>query len=110
MIKLDLSNLDDVAIAGCLLSYGIYPIQGSNFITADGKREHFAFFPDTAKPYLKDIEETKEYRAAYLTSVFIDESRKQVPLVAHKLSNEKEIIVPANYSKEQILELIHKAK
>ena len=110
MVKLDLSNIEDVAMAGVLLSHDIYPIQGSNFITADGKREHFAFFPDTAKPYLKNVENTREYRAAYLTSVFIDESRKQVPLVAHKLSNDKEIIVPANYNKQQILELIHKAK
>lgn len=106
MIKLDLQNTEDLARVGFLLSNDIYPTQGTNYITADGKREHFAFFPDKAKPYLKNSENTKEYKAAYLMAVFIEEARKEVPLVVHKLPNDKEILIPADINREELRNIL----
>lgn len=108
MIKLDLQNTEDLAKVGVLLSNNIFPIQGSNYITADGKREHYAFFADKAKSYLKNAENTKEYKAAYLMAVFIDEARKEVPMVVHKLPNDKEILIPANIKKEELRNILSK--
>ena len=108
MIRFDLQKIEDLALIGVLLSKDIYPVQGSNYITHDGKREHYAYFEDTAKKELLNAEETPQYKAAYLMAVFVDEARKQVPLVVHKLPNDKEVMIPANMKKNEILELMSK--
>lgn len=108
MIKLDLTKTEDIAKCGVLLSNGQFPIKGSNYVRMDGTREHYALFADNAKKYLINVEETKEYKSAYLLAVFIDEVRKQVPLVQHKLPNDKEILIPADMPKNEILRIIAK--
>ncbi len=108
MLKFDLQKTEDLAVIGVLLSKDRYPTQGSNYITNEGKREHYAYYEDEVKQFLNGIEDTPEYKAAYLMAVFVDEARKQVPLVVHKLPNNKEVMIPANYSKEQVLDLISK--
>lgn len=106
MVKFDLTKTEDLASVGMLLSNGIYPSSGTNYIKADDSREFFAFFPDTCKPYLKNRENSKEYKAAYLMAVFIDEANKQVPLVQHILPNDKEILIPADTSKDELKKII----
>lgn len=108
MIKLDLTKIEDIAKCGVLLSNEQFPIKGSNYIREDGTREHFALFSDDAKRYLVNVEESKEYKAAYLLAVFIDEARKQVPLIQHRLPNDKEILIPADMPKNEILRTISK--
>lgn len=108
MVKFDLQKIEDLALVGVLLSKELYPVQGSNYITHDGKREHFAYYENEVKQHLQNVEDTPEYKAAYLMAVFIEEARKQVPLVVHKLPNNKELIVPANMSKTELLELLSK--
>lgn len=108
MVKFDLQKIDDLALIGVLLSKDLYPIQGSNYITNDGKREHYAYFDDEVKKHLIGVEETSEYKAAYLMAVFVDEARKQVPIVVHKLPNNKEIMIPANMKKNEVMNLINK--
>jgi hypothetical protein len=108
MLKFDLQNVEDLALIGVLLSKDQYPTQGSNYITNDGKREHYAYYGDEVKELLKDVEDTPEYKAAYLMAVFVDEARKQVPLVVHKLPNNKEVMIPANMKKNEVLDLISK--
>jgi hypothetical protein len=39
-------------------------------------------------------------------AVFIDEARKQPPLIVHKLANNKEVMLPANMSREEVLNVI----
>jgi hypothetical protein len=58
---------------------------------------------------LKNIENCREYKAAYLMAVFIEEARKEVPLICHELPNGKEIMVAADTPKEQVKEIIRKA-
>lgn len=53
-----------------------------------------------------NLENLPEYRAAYLMAVFIQEARKQVPLVVHKLPNEKEVMLPADMKKSDVLNLM----
>lgn len=108
MIKLDLTKIEDIAKCGVLLSNDVFPIKGSNYIRDDGTREHYALFADEAKNILINVENTKEYVAAYLLAVFIEEARKQVPLVQHKLPNDKEILIPADMPKNEILRIIAK--
>jgi hypothetical protein len=108
MIKFNLQNVEDLATIGVLLSKDKYPSQGSNYITADGTREHYAYYNDEVKPLLQGVEDTSEYRAAYLMAVFILEAKKQVPLVVHKLPNDKEIMIPANTKKEEVIKIIEK--
>lgn len=108
MIKLDLTKIEDIAKCGVLLSNEQFPTKGSNYIREDGTREHYALFPDDAKKYLINVEETKEYKSAYLLAVFIEEARNQVPLIQHKLPNDKEILIPANMPKHEILRTISK--
>lgn len=108
MLKFDLQNTEDLAKIGVLLANDIYPSQGSNYILEDGTREHYAYFTDNAKHYLTNCENFKEYKAAYLMAVFIEEARKQAPLVVHKLSNGKEIYIPANTPKNEVLEILKK--
>lgn len=108
MIKFDLQKIEDLALIGVLLSKEIYPIKGCNYITNEGKREHFAFYDDEVKKLLQGAEETTEYKAAYLMAVFMDEARKQVPLVVHKLPNGKEVMIPANTPKEEVIKLLKK--
>lgn len=108
MVKFDLQKIEDLALIGVLLSKDIYPKQGCNYITHEGKREHFAYFDDDVKQHLAQVEDTPEYKAAYLMAVFVDEARKQVPLVVHKLPNKKEVMLPANMSKQEVMELINK--
>lgn len=109
MLKLDLTQTHDLACVGVLLANGQYPKQGTNYILADGTKEQLVYFDDNAKYYLKNIENTKEYQAAYLMAVFIDEQRKQVPLICHQLPNGKEILIPANTPKDEARNLINKA-
>lgn len=106
MIKLDLTKIEDIARCGVLLSHEQFPTGGANYIREDGAREHFALFSDDAKKHLIDVEETNEYKAAYLLAVFIEESRKQPPLIQHRLPNDKELLIPANMPKEEILRII----
>jgi hypothetical protein len=108
MIKLDLTKIEDIAKCGVLLSNDVFPIKGSNYIRDDGTREHYALFADEAKNILINVENTKEYVAAYLLAVFIEEARKQVPLVQHKLPNDKEILIPADMPRNEILRIIAK--
>lgn len=108
MLKFDLQKVEDLALIGVLLSKDQYPKQGCNYITNDGKREHYAYYDEEVKNLLKGVEDSPEYKAAYLMAVFVDEARKQVPLVVHKLPNNKEVMIPANYKKEQVLDLISK--
>lgn len=108
MIKFDLQKIEDLALVGVLLSKNIFPTQGSNYITEDGKREHYAYYEDVHKQALIGADETPEYKAAYLMAVFVEEARKQIPLVVHKLPNNKEVMLPANMKKEEILELMNK--
>ena len=108
MLECDLQKIEDLAIVGVLLSKDIYPKQGCNYITHEGKREQYAYFDDEAIQHLQNVEETPEYKAAYLMAVFIDEARKQVPLLVHKLPNKKEVMIPANMKKNEVLELISK--
>lgn len=105
MIKLDLTKIEDIAKCGVLISNDEFPIKGSNYIRHDGTREHYALFSEDAKKYLVNVEDSKEYKAAYLLSVFIEESRKQVPLIQHHLPNDKEILIPANMPKHEIIKL-----
>ena len=106
MVKFDLTKTEDLASVGMLLSNGIYPTSGTNYIKADNSREFYAYFPDSCKAYLKNRENTKEYKAAYLMAVFIDEANKQVPLVQHVLPNKKEILIPADMPKDELKKLI----
>lgn len=106
MIKLDLTKIEDIAKCGVLLSNDQFPIKGSNYIREDGTREHYALFADEAKNFLNNVDETNEYKAAYLLAVFIEESRNQVPLIQHRLPNDKEILIPANMPKHEILRTI----
>ncbi|MBE6314908.1 MAG: hypothetical protein E7079_08170 [Bacteroidales bacterium] len=108
MIKLDLTKIEDIAKCGVLLSNDQFPLKGSNYIREDGTREHYALFADEAKNFLINVDETKEYKAAYLLAMFIDEARKQVPLIQHRLPNDKEILIPANMPKHEILRTISK--
>lgn len=108
MVKFDLNNVDDLALIGVLLSKDIYPTQGTNYINSEGKREHYAFYNDEVKNILKNVEETSEYKAAYLMAVFILEAKKQVPLMVHKLPNDKEIILPANTDKNEVKNILNK--
>ena len=39
-------------------------------------------------------------------AVFIDEARKEVPMVVHKLPNDKEILIPANIKKEELRNIL----
>lgn len=107
MIKLDLNNIDDLAKVGLLLANDIFPIQGTNYINENGTKEQYAYFSDEAIKHLNNYEDKPEYRAAYLMAVFIIESRKQVPLMVHKLPNEKEIIVPVNTDKNRMKEILN---
>ena len=109
MLKLDLNNTHELACVGVLLSNNVFPRQGSNYILADGTKEQLAFFDDDARKYLEKVEYTKEYKAAYLMAVFMIEHKKQVPLMVHKLPNDKEILIPANTPKEEVKNLINKA-
>lgn len=106
MIKLDLTKIEDIARCGVLLSHEQFPTGGANYVRDNGEREHFALFSDDAQKYLINVEETKEYKAAYLLAVFIEESRKQAPLIQHKLPNDKEILIPANMPKNEILRIV----
>ncbi len=108
MIKLDLTKTEDIAKCGVLLSNDLFPIKGSNYIREDGTREHYALFANDAKKHLINVEDTKEYKAAYLLAVFIEEARKQVPLIQHKLPNDKEILIPADMPKNEILRTLSK--
>ena len=108
MIKFDLHKVEDLALIGVLLSRNIYPIQGSNYINNEGKREQFAYYQDSIKKELNGAEDTPEYKSAYLMAVFITQARKQVPLVVHTLPNKKQIIIPADMKKEQIQDLIRR--
>lgn len=108
MIKLDLTKIEDIAKCGVLLSHDQFPTGGSNYIREDGSREHYALFSDDANQLLFNVEESKEFKAAYLLAVFIEEARRQAPLVEHKLPNGKVILVPANMSRNEILEIINK--
>ena len=108
MIKLDIQKTEDLALIGVLLSKGIYPVQGCNYINKQGKREQFAYYQDSARKELLGAEDSAEYKSAYLMAVFINQARKQVPLVVHTLPNKKQIIIPADMKKEQIQELIRK--
>lgn len=109
MIKFDLNETHDLACVGVLLANNQYPKQGSNYILSDGSKEQLCFFDDNARHYLNNIENTKEYKAAYLMAVFIEETRKQIPLICHKLPNGKEIMVAANTPKDQVKTIIEKA-
>lgn len=109
MIKFDLTKTHDLACIGVLIANNIYPKQGTNYILPDGTKEQLAYFDDTAKHYLNNIENSKEYKAAYLLSVFIEEARKQVPLICHTLPNGKELMIPANTPKDEVKDLIAKA-
>ena len=91
MIKFDLTKTDDLAKIGVLLANGIYPSQGSNYILPDGTREHYAYFSDNAQHYLTNCENLKEFKSAYLMAVFVEEARKEPPLIVHKLPNGNEI-------------------
>lgn len=42
-------------------------------------------------------------------AVFIEEARKEVPLICHELPNGKEIMVAANTPKEEVKDIIRKA-
>lgn len=108
MIKFDLHKTEDLALVGVLLARGVFPVQGCNYITQDGKREQFAYFEESAREKIQtvNLENLPEYRAAYLMAVFIQEARKQVPLVVHKLPNEKEVMLPADMKKSDVLNLM----
>lgn len=108
MIKFDLQKIEDLALVGVLLSKEIYPVQGCNYITKEGKREQYAYFDNNAKDALERAEEAAEFKAAYLMAVFIDEARKQVPLVVHTLSNNKEIMVPADMQRSELINLMNR--
>ena len=108
MVKFDLQKIEDLAVIGVLLSKGINPIQGSNYITTDGTREHYAFYSDEVKHFLNGITDTEEYKVAYLTALFTVEARKQVPLVQHKLHNDTEVLIPANLKKNEVIEILNK--
>ena len=99
-----------MALVGVLLARDIFPVQGCNYITQDGKREHYAFFDDSAMIPIQgeNVESLPEYKAAYLMAVFMDESRKQAPLVVHRLPNDREVMIPANMKKSDVLELMRK--
>lgn len=108
MVKFDLQKIEDLALIGVLLSKDIYPKQGCNYITHEGKREQYAYFDDGVKQELLGAEETAEYKAAYLMAVFVDEARKQIPLIVHKLPNDKEIMLPANMKRNEVLDIMNK--
>lgn len=108
MVKFDLQKVEDLALIGVLLSKEIYPIKGCNYVTHEGKREHYAYYDDDVKKHLQGAEDSTEYKSAYLMAVFIDEARKQVPLIIHKLPNNKEVMIPANTPKEEIVQLLKK--
>lgn len=105
MISFDLQKVEDLAKIGVLLANGKYPIQGTNYIREDGTREHFAFYNDEVKHYLTNLDNLPEYKSAYLMAVFMDEARKQVPLVEHTLPNEQKILIAANTPKEELLKI-----
>lgn len=107
MIKLDLNNIEDLAKIGVLLANDIFPTQGTNYINEDGTKEQYAYFTDEATKHLNNYEDKPEYKAAYLMAVFIIEARKQVPLMVHKLPNEKEIIIPVNTDKNRMKEILN---
>lgn len=109
MVKFDLQKTHDLACVGVLLANGHYPKQGTNYILADGTRQHFCYFDDSTRCYLKNIENCREYASAYLMAVFIEEARKEVPLICHELPNGKEIMVAANTPKEEVKDIIRKA-
>jgi hypothetical protein len=108
MLKFDLQKTEDLALIGVLLSKEKYPSQGSNYILKDGSREHLAYYEDDVKELLKNAENTPEYKAAYLMAVFVTEALKQVPLIVHQLPNDKEIMLPANTPKNDVIELLRK--
>lgn len=108
MVKFDLQNIEDLALIGVLLSKNQYPKQGTNYIMKDGTREQYAYYDDQVKELLEGVEETEAYCAAYLMAVFIEEARKQVPLVVHELPNKKEVMIPANMKRNEVLDLISK--
>lgn len=108
MVKFDLKKIEDLAYIGVLLSKDIYPTQGCNYITDDGTREQYAYYDDEVKKLLVDVQNTPQYKAAYLMAVFIDEARKQPPLIVHKLANNKQVMLPANMSREEVLKVISK--
>jgi hypothetical protein len=60
------------------------------------------------KEVLKNVEELPEYKSAYLMAVFILEAKKQIPLMVHKLPNDKEIILPADTKQNEVKELLNK--
>lgn len=106
MQKLDLTKTEDVAKAGVLIAHGYEPANGINFINADNEREFFCYFHDNVKSMLKNMEQTHEFRAAYMALIFNDEARKQIPLISHRLSNGKEILIPANTPRHEVERLI----
>lgn len=108
MLKFDLQNTEDLAKIGVLLANGKYPIQGTNYIREDGTREHFAFYSDEVRHYLKNLDNLPEYKSAYLMAVFIEESRKQVPLIEHTLPNDRKILLPANTPKHELLDILNR--
>lgn len=109
MVKFDLTKTHDLAMVGVLLANGKYPKHGTNYILTDGTKQNYCYFDDDCKPYLKSIENTREYASAYLMAVFIEEAKKQVPLICHELPNGKEIMVPADTPKQEVKEIIRKA-
>ena len=107
MQKLDLTKTEDLAKAGVLIAEGHEPTSGVNFINDDNTREFFVYFPDNTRQLLKNIENTREFRAAYMALIFSDESRKQIPLTSIKLSNGKEILLPINTPQSEVERLIN---
>lgn len=107
MQQLDLTKTEDLAKAGILIAEGHEPSSGVNFITDDNEREFYVYFPDNTKQLLKNIENTREFRAAYMALIFADEARKQIPLTAIKLSNGKEILLPINTPQSEVERLIN---
>lgn len=107
MQKLDLTKTEDLAKAGVLIAEGYEPTSGVNYINDDNTREFFVFFPDNTRQLLKNIENTREFRAAYMAIIFADEARKQIPLTSIKLSNGKEILLPINTPQSEVERLIN---
>lgn len=107
MQQLNLTKTEDLAKAGILIANGHEPSSGVNFITDDNEREFYVYFPDSCKNLLKNIENSREFRAAYMALIFADEARKQIPLTSIKLSNGKEILLPINTPQSEVERLIH---
>lgn len=95
-----------MAKAGVLIAHGYEPANGINYINAENKREFFCYFPDNVKPMLKNMEQTHEFRAAYMALIFNEEARKQVPLISHRLSNGNEILIPIDTPQNEVERLI----